>query len=420
MPFRFWSNDDDDNESDAIDGVVNGGNELKDFFQVFLDIEQLLSVFPPTAPGVVYKLKHAGGALNFSYTSLFRATAFQYRTDGDSSTGYGLRETLAANHATTQNVTSAGIELSSYFLDRVQNQGQGVILLEIKAEIASPLVLVVEKNASVVASLELNLSSYKIQAKQTMAGPQGSAPKYNDAPKHGIASNLFSVWPNEEITLKITLPSSQSPTAGLIKWTELNHTIADNSLTATMSWPLSLTASNTKEIKVKIGSAEHIIHVRVQGVGFVSQVEATALVPNVAVAALYYRQESIDFGAIFPAGPQQDAMRHSYWNSVCVSTFGVMEGDILFYTAAHKNSNRYNDAQQAFNSTMDIENNVIGASVNHQVDGLPDRTTIVTELIQRYNAGEMVIWEVPVGAPSTNEGDSEGILIKSKGTRIYP
>ena len=68
---------------------------------------------------------------------------------------------------------------------------------------------------------------------------------------------------------------------------------------------------------------------------------------------------------------------------------------------------------------MDLQNNAVGMTVNHQVNGLPDRTAIKSELEQRYSSGEMYIWEVPRGAASQSQRDSEGILIRSNKTRIY-
>ena len=271
------------------------------------------------------------------------------------------------------------------------------------------------------AQPRINLLPIDIKVHQTKKGPQNSDPKYKDAPKAYIASNLFSVWPNEEAIVKIKLPppfdQQANLPANLIKWEVPGHTIADNTLEAPLSW--GSLGNSTKEVKIIVGGSEFKLHFKVQTVGVLSELEAAFLLPNAWPIMLAYRQESLNFGTTYPAGPQDDAMRHAYWCSVSVSTFPVTAGDVELIATGHEYSNRYDDKQQAFHSTMDLKNNAVGMGVNHQVNGLPDRAAIQIELEQRYIAGEMYIWEVPRGAASRLERDSEGILIKSNGSRIH-
>jgi len=262
-----------------------------------------------------------------------------------------------------------------------------------------------------------------IKVHQTQNGPQGSAPKYNNAPKDYMASNLFSVWPNEEAIVKVKLPppfdQQASLPPNLIKWEVPGHNIADNTLEATLSWPLSF-GGNLKEVKITIGGSLYKVHIKVQGVGIISEVEAAMLVPNASPIMLAYKSESETYAhSTYGITPKADAIRHGYWCSLSVSTFPVTAGDVDIISTAHEYRNRYSDNQQAFNSTMDLQNNAVGMTVNHQVNGLPDRTAIKSELEQRYSSGEMYIWEVPQGAASQSQRDSEGILIKSNKTRIY-
>ena len=262
-----------------------------------------------------------------------------------------------------------------------------------------------------------------IKVHQTQNGPQGSAPKYNNAPKDYMASNLFSVWPNEAAIVKVKLPApfdqQQNLPPNLIKWEVPGHNIADNTLEATLSWPLSF-GGNLKEVKITIGGSLYKVHIKVQGVGIISEVEAAVLVPNASPIMLAYKSESETYAhSTYGITPKADAIRHGYWCSLSVSTFPVTAGDVDIISTAHEYRNRYSDNQQAFNSTMDLQNNAVGMTVNHQVNGLPDRTAIKSELEQRYSSGEMYIWEVPRGAASQSQRDSEGILIKSNKTRIY-
>ena len=264
----------------------------------------------------------------------------------------------------------------------------------------------------------------EIKADQTAPAPQGSAPKYHDSPRRGSATNLLSVWPNEPIKLKVRLPgpfyTSSNLPSNFVTWDAPGHTIAANSLDATLQWPLSLAGDPVKEVKITIGGIEFKVYVKVQAVGLFSELEAAFIAPNAGAMMVYYRQEAIDYGATFPAGPEQDAMRHSYWCSLAVSTTGVFAGDVDLVSTGHEHTNCYDDHQQAFNSTMDIKNNAIGRGVNHTSGGHPDRTPIKTDLTAKYAAGEMYIWEIPPGAASRRESDSDGILIKSNRTRIYP
>ena len=69
---------------------------------------------------------------------------------------------------------------------------------------------------------------------------------------------------------------------------------------------------------------------------------------------------------------------------------------------------------------MDVKNNDVGMSVNRQVNGLPDKPAIQDELRQKYAAGEMFVWEIPKGKVDAGQEQSEGIIIKSNRTRVFP
>jgi hypothetical protein len=163
QPFRFWINDDDDagdGMADANDTVVNGVNDLKDFFPVYLDLKQLLNVLPPSTPGVKYILKQHDNALNFVYTNLTRATAFSYQ-DGTLATGFGPVLGQPAASARTQTVTATGVDIfagSPAFLDAIQSHDGGVLLIEGRLLTDQPLVLSVEKTGgTVIAEIKLEL-----------------------------------------------------------------------------------------------------------------------------------------------------------------------------------------------------------------------------------------------------------------------
>jgi len=67
-----------------------------------------------------------------------------------------------------------------------------------------------------------------------------------------------------------------------------------------------------------------------------------------------------------------------------------------------------------------LMNLTIGISVDiTNLSGAPDTSAIKAELQKKYSNGEMYIWEIPKGWKDAGQEQSEGILIKSDGTRIY-
>ncbi|MBI5382385.1 MAG: hypothetical protein HZA31_10840 [Opitutae bacterium] len=183
-PFRFWINDDNDSgdtlgddiplpdgaaNRNCDDTTVNGIRDLVDFFPVFLDLKQLLTVLPPGADGVSYTLKQDDAALGFVYTNYTRTQAFDYlRGDpANLATGFGPTLTQAAGEAIVTKIPSAGVDLfglSPAFLAQVQNNG-GIILIEASKTTTKPLILEVRKGVDVIVRLELAL---KIDAVETM------------------------------------------------------------------------------------------------------------------------------------------------------------------------------------------------------------------------------------------------------------
>ncbi len=120
---RFWLNDDPIGGGNATlryaDNVVNGSSDLKNFFPVFLDLQQLLAVLPPS-DSVKYYLSQSDSAVNFVYTNLTREDSYSFRT-GNLTTGFGPDFTQPAASANTTQITADGVELSGNFLANIQN-----------------------------------------------------------------------------------------------------------------------------------------------------------------------------------------------------------------------------------------------------------------------------------------------------------
>lgn len=187
-PFRFWVNDDDDEGDDkrsAADDIpllvgdskrdsdnskVDGIRDLEDFFPVYFDIKQLLTVLAPGTNGISYLLKQEDAALGVVFTSYTRAQAFDHvrGVPAGLDTGFGPALTQNAGDATVTKVTAAGMDISvtsPAFFDRIRNNDGGVLFVEASRATTKPLVLEVRKGADVIAEIVLPL---KIDLVETM------------------------------------------------------------------------------------------------------------------------------------------------------------------------------------------------------------------------------------------------------------
>lgn len=161
LPWYFWVNDDDDSgETDGTDipgdgsngrdGSVNGVRDLIDFFPLHLNIARLLSLLPPTTPGISYRLAQADGAANFLTTDLAPAEAGKYHSDATLAIGLGGK--------TVTRITADGVPLDAAFIAQASIQDKGVILVEARAPTTKPLRLEVRRDAELLARLDVPLS----------------------------------------------------------------------------------------------------------------------------------------------------------------------------------------------------------------------------------------------------------------------
>jgi probable HAF family extracellular repeat protein len=178
-PYRFWINDDNDrSEVDGDDipgrdgstdadfvtvsasdgtsrGVVDDTRDLVDFFPVYLDIGNLLALFPPDQ-NFTYTFKQDDEALNFTYTTMDPISSGDFlRKIGapdQSDNARGLA------HAIVQQITRTGVPIDSGLLSSTSNFKR-VILLEGRAATRNPLVLEVSDDEhKLMARIELPLS----------------------------------------------------------------------------------------------------------------------------------------------------------------------------------------------------------------------------------------------------------------------
>ena len=153
-PYRFWINDDNDSGDTGGDdvpgrngatdadfvtvtasdgtsrGLIDGMRDLTDFFPLYLDVKNLVALFPPEQ-NFAYKLKQDDEALNFTYTALSPDDSGDFLRKIDA-TGTSDNARGLAN-AIVQQITRSGVSSISDF--------KGVILLEGRAVTHKPLVL---------------------------------------------------------------------------------------------------------------------------------------------------------------------------------------------------------------------------------------------------------------------------------------
>lgn len=170
-PFRFWINDDRDQGDEAEgdsdlpgqtqrangrDDVVNGRNDLVDFFPVWLNLKAMLD-YRPRQQGVQYRLRQADEAVKMVLTDLTADKAGDYLIVEQEKYGPSLRQ--KACEAKAQQVTVEGVVLPENFLDGIRaNERKGVILLEGTRKTTSPLVLEIHENGTRIGEVAMPLS----------------------------------------------------------------------------------------------------------------------------------------------------------------------------------------------------------------------------------------------------------------------
>ncbi len=180
-PFRFWINDDTDvgdiaaGDSDLPGSStpncgndhVDGRSDLIDFFPVWLDIKQVLNLYP----SAVVTMNHPASAVNIVYTDLDKDTAGNYLTTEANT--YGTNRNQYAHEAATllakDRVTiPSGVEyfqLDPDFVARIRNgNGKGILLIEARQATDQPLTLQIrDAGWSVLHEFELKLSFRSVE-----------------------------------------------------------------------------------------------------------------------------------------------------------------------------------------------------------------------------------------------------------------
>ena len=184
-PFRFWINDNADNldlassssgdvaadgsqapgqSSSAADygkSSVCGRSDLADYFPVWLNISNVVSLIPPDHSVTVhYKLKQMDSAVNMLYTGLTTNNSGDYLTNDLTCYGASVLNHNAWNSDKQQVPGDDSFtDIPDTFLNNIASQpGYGIILLDGRTKTTKPLVLEVTKNNQTVFTAQLPLS----------------------------------------------------------------------------------------------------------------------------------------------------------------------------------------------------------------------------------------------------------------------
>jgi len=186
QPFRFWINDDNDenvNSGDDRPGASqpdwgsdsDGVRDLVDFFPVWVDIQDALAVFP--ASGFEYRLCHSDAAFNaLLLTDLNAGEADRYLKDST------LWESI--KKVEPKLIDSDGILLPEAFLQTIQERNECVILLEGRSKTQEPLRLEIssqhDDQVIVEAQMPVSISGvgdmFRHRNLRPAAGGTGGAP----------------------------------------------------------------------------------------------------------------------------------------------------------------------------------------------------------------------------------------------------
>ena len=171
LPWRFWINDDDDSgdlarssmddlpgsdEPDCLSPGVDGLRDGIDFFPVLLDLQHQLRGI--TEPGdIEIRLSQADGAVNVVWSRLHPENVRAHH-EHDRHHDYGRQQDEPFASATTEPVPASGVAVPRTFLDDLQSEGRGVLLLEATGNTTEPLVVEVTRGGMTVLRSELPLS----------------------------------------------------------------------------------------------------------------------------------------------------------------------------------------------------------------------------------------------------------------------
>lgn len=177
---------------------------------------------------------------------------------------------------------------------------------------------------------------------------------------------------------------------------------APNTLeTPRFSWPGNF---GEKKVQVTIGGEIFKVYVHVPNVGALDHVGWGAVMALVhgpvdalvgaAFAKSYDTSETAWSGAYVGKPSVRNALRHSSWIAHCASQDLINPVMAELLGTAHEYDNFSSGNNWAYESTMDLHNNTIGATCIHSnFLGFPETAAIRNDVTAKLVAGELWIWD---------------------------
>ena len=173
--YHFWINGDNDDGRDIAEGssdehygqpfpdyqnsTVDGRCDVIDFFPVHIDIKSAIDIFGTNCQ---YVLKHAESDVNFVYSDLTVNNVGNYLTKDEAF--YGSDFDSQFNCADTIRITSTGVQLSSEFIEKIEDdEDKGIILIEGCYDTIANLVLEIRNGEQYLTSTSLRLGISDIE-----------------------------------------------------------------------------------------------------------------------------------------------------------------------------------------------------------------------------------------------------------------
>lgn len=243
-------------------------------------------------------------------------------------------------------------------------------------------------------------------------------------PKQGSIDSLAGIWDDRSITIKVILPEGfkDNPPPNFVTWQveDQSGTIPVNSLEHTFTWP----TSGIKKVTINFPMAKlkKYVHVDVPNVGTTSELEAKAYF--LATGRWFAGAEFLSYSEMarnWAASQthlreaQQNALKHAYWMGLCASSIGIGPADAIYYGRAHEHTNR-TSGYPAYDSTMDLHNNEVGATVIYTEPylGFPIENAVKQDVLNKLTNGELWVWD---GPRKSKEGNR--LILKSNYKKIY-
>jgi len=195
-PFRHWINDDDDqgewqgsgdlpNRDDSLadfaNPVVDGIRDLVDFAAVNLNLAKVVRQLRPDA-GFRYYLRNRDKAVHAVLTSLTPATVGAIHSDPDlRAFGAKLDDTVTSAEVLAPD-EHGRIAIPDTFLERIDERGHGILLLEGARETREPLLMEIFQGEAPVATLSLPLAIAPVESMYRHADLSGVAREYSGRP----------------------------------------------------------------------------------------------------------------------------------------------------------------------------------------------------------------------------------------------